>query len=253
MIRWARSFARRADPRQRSAVLLAGSWARGDAHEGSDIDLWVVRVKGRSHLRLLEQEGRLVSVRYSTVADERREMRDPGRWDGAIPGWLHARVLYDPRGIAQPLRSEARRRKRSVDRAVRDRYLAYQLAYWSEEVVKLLRALERGERETAAVERNLLANHLAFLRVLPMEKWWDTENGFWEKAGRWAGPQFRRAQRAALAIQGEGWKQGCEAALELYSLTARANLSLLRGDHRRVVLAACRRAGYPIDEPARRR
>lgn len=238
-------------PRGRAAVLLAGSWARGDAHEASDVDLWVVGRKGRS--RVLEREGHMVCVRYSSAADERRELRTPRLLDGAVPGWVNARILRDPSGVAERLKRRARRFRWGPVRRARDAYIAEQLVGWAEEVAKLLRALETGEKETASVQRNLLANHMAFLRLLALERLWETENGMWEDAAARAGPAFRAAQRSALGTDGSGWRESCEGAMRLYAITCRANLGLLRGDGRRVVLAICRRAGYPIDAPAGRR
>jgi len=245
VLRLATCLADELDPERRAAVLLAGSWARGDAHEASDLDLWVVGRKG-AH-RILEREGYMVCVKYSTAAEERRELRTPFRLDGAVPGWRNAKILRDPRGLAARLKREAQRFRWSRVRRARDAYLADQLAGWAEEVSKLLRALETGERETASVQRNLLANHMASLRLLAFEHLWETENGMWEDAGKRSGAEFRSAQRAALGTDGSAWRKSCEGALRLYALTARANLGLLRGDRRRVVLAACRRAGYPID------
>jgi predicted nucleotidyltransferase len=238
------------DPSGRAAVLLAGSWVRGDAHEASDIDMWVVGKAGRR--RVLERAGRLVCVRFTTPASERAEMRDPGRLDGAVPGWRQVRILRDPRGVAARLKAEARRFRWGPVRRARRAYAAGRLAGLAEEVAKLLRALETGERETASVQRNLLANEMAFLRLLALERLWETENGLWERAGGWAGPSFRDAQRAALGTDGGTWEESCEGALRLYALTARANLAALRGEERRIVLAACRRAGYPIDGPVGR-
>jgi predicted nucleotidyltransferase len=236
------------DPRGTAAVLLVGSWARGDAHEASDIDLWVVGGRRRGPYRILERDGHMVCVNYLTAAEARREMRNPGRLDGAVPGWRIARILRDPRGLAARLKAEARRFRWSSLRRERDRYLADQLVAWAEEVAKLLRAMERGERETAAVQRNLLANRMAFLRLLPLERLWDTENGLWERAGSWAGRRFASAQRAALGTDGADWRESCEGALRLYALTARASLGVLRGDKRRIVADICRRSGYPIDD-----
>ena len=110
----------------------------------------------------------------------------------------------------------------------------------------MLRALDTGERETASVLRNLIANRMAFLRLLPEEMWWTTENGLWEMAGRRGGAEFRKAQRSALGTDGSDWRATCEAALWLYSLTARANQRYLSGENRRIVEGACRRAGYPL-------
>lgn len=247
VLRLASRLATEVDPRGEAAVLLAGSWARGDAHQASDIDLWVVGNRGRARQKIVERDGHMVCVKFSTPATERREMRNPGRLDGAVPGWRSARILRDPNGVAAQLKSEAYRFRWRPVRSARDRYVADQLVGWAEEVAKLLRALATGERETASVQRNLLANQMAFLRVLPLERFWDTENGLWERAGRWAGAEFHAAQRAALGTDGGSWKESCEGALRLYALTARANLSLLRGEKRRIVLTMCDRAGYPLE------
>jgi len=245
VIELVRGLADRLDPRGRSAVVLVGSWARGDAHRGSDVDLWVIgRREGEV---VLERAGRHVSVHYATLAGERRRMRAPAHIGGVVPGWRRALVVRDPNGLAATLRSEARTfRWRPVRRACAD-YIARQLVGWSEEVMKLLRAMETGERETASVQRNLLADRMAFLRSVELEYLWGTENGLWERVAARAGPAFRSAQRAALGTGGESWQESCEAALRLYSLTARANLEVLCGERRRLVVEACRRAGHPIE------
>jgi len=245
VVRLARRLASEVDPRGTAAVVLAGSWARGDAHEASDLDLWVIGRKASD--RILERDGRMVCVKFSRVADERREMRHPGRVDGAILGWRNAKILRDPKGVAGRLQAEARRFRWSTLRATRERYIAAQLVGWAEEVAKLLRALSTGERDTAAVQRNLLANRMAFLRLIARERLWETENGLWELAARTEPRSFRSAQRAALGTDRGDWRRSCEAALRLYAVTAQASLPTLRGGNRRIVLAACRRAGYPID------
>jgi hypothetical protein len=189
----------------------------------------------------------MVCVKFSTTAEERRELRNPGRLDGAVPGWRNAKVLRDPNGVAARLQSEARRFRWQPLRKARDAYIADLLTGLAEEVAKLLRALETGEQETASVQRNLLANRLAFLWLLSQENLWETENGLWEAAGRTSGAQFRSMQRAALGTDQPRWRASCEAALRLYSLTARSSLSKLRGEKRRIVLGTCRRAGYPVE------
>ena len=173
-------------------------------------------------------------------------MHDPSHFDGAIPGWRSARTLRDPKGVARRLRQEAERFRWSSMRPTVRGYVGEQLAEYAEEVVKLVRALDKGERETASVLRNVIANRMAFLRLLPLERWWTTENGLWEMAGRRAGSAFRRAQRSALGTDGSTWTESCEAALRLYALTARASRSYLSEENRRVVEAACRLAGYPV-------
>ena len=245
VLRLVREVADELDPGRTSAVLVAGSWLRGDAHVASDVDLWVI---GRRGLRdtSLERSGRTFSIHYNTVAGERKAMRDPARLGGAVPGWRTARILRDPKGSAARLRSEALRFRWSSVRRARDRYLVDQLVGWSEEVMKLLRAMETEERATASVQRNVLANRMAFLEALRREHLWGTENGLWEWVGRHTGRAFRSAQEAALSTRDAGWRESCEGALRLYAVTARANRALLRGEKRRIVAEACRRAGYPV-------
>lgn len=224
--------------------MLAGSWARGDAREISDIDLWVIG--SRQGDVIFERGGRQISVRYGTLAGDRRAMRTPARLGGAVPGWLTARVLRDPNKAAAKLRAEARKFRWSSVRHACDKYIVEQLVGWAQHAAKLLRAMETGERETASVQRGLIANRMALLRSLDLEYLWGTENGLWERVAKLAGPAFRSAQAAALATGGQGWRESCEGALRLYSLTARANLGLLRGENRRIVEEVCLRAGYPI-------
>ena len=247
-MRLARQVAAELDPGRTSAVVLVGSWARGDAHVASDVDLWVVGARARRPHRNLERGGRLVTVRYTTEAHDLRELRNSARMDGAVSGWRRAQVLWDPNGAAARLRRAARRIRWRDLRGARDRYVAHQLAGWAEEVRKLLRAMETGERETASVQRNLLATHLPVLRAAQLEVRGDSENGLWERTARRAGPAFRAAMRSALGTDGGDWRGSCEGALRLYALTAGASLPTLAGEPRRIVLATCRRAGYPIDE-----
>lgn len=244
VLRIARGLVAEVDPGGTGAVLLTGSWVRGAAHEASDVDLWVIG--GRERHTVLVRAGRLVSVKRGPAAAFLAEFRNPARFDGAVPGWRHARILRDPNGVAARLKSRARRFRWSSVRRLRDAYVSRELAELAEEVAKLLRAMETDERETAAVQRNLLANRMAMLRGLQFEHLWETENGLWEMVGKRAGPAFRSAQRAALGIGGESWRESCEAALRLYAITARASRPWLRGENWRIVEAACRRAGYPI-------
>jgi len=102
----ARSLAQEFARKGATAVLLAGSWARGDAHRHSDLDLWVL---GRKAPYLpLWREPLLVSVSRTSEAEERRKLREPPRIGGSVPGWRAAVPLYDPEGVAARLRAEAR-------------------------------------------------------------------------------------------------------------------------------------------------
>src|SRR2546425_7684173 len=74
------------------SVVLAGSWVRGDAHEGSDIELWAVGEKSTYHLELVS--GFLVAVSQRTMSQFSNEFRDPAKVAGAIPGWGGGLTLF---------------------------------------------------------------------------------------------------------------------------------------------------------------
>src|SRR3989442_12783834 len=89
------------------SVVLAGSWVRGDAHEGSDIDLWAVGKKSTYHLELVS--GFLVAVSQRTMNQFSNEFRDPAKVAGAGPGWREALLLFYPPGPPQQIKRGAAR------------------------------------------------------------------------------------------------------------------------------------------------
>lgn len=218
------------------AVVLAGSWARGDAHRGSDVDLWAIgRTPGHD---LREVEGRIVSVSRKTAAELRTELRSP-RWAGiVVPAWRWARILFDPRGVAHRLQNQARRFRWDAIGPQCDRYVAASIVEWAEEAVKLTRLWADGRRESAAVQRNLLVNAMAGLLAIDRRLLY-SENELWERVAHGMGPSWHRLQARALALGGESLEASCRAALDLYRVTAEALDPRLKVRQRRVVEAAC--------------
>ncbi|MCI4373168.1 MAG: hypothetical protein L3K02_05950 [Thermoplasmata archaeon] len=98
---------------------------------------------------------------------------------------------------------------------------------WGEEAVKIVNSMARGEQDTAAVQRNLLADSLVFVVAVHRRIAWVTDNGLWNRLGREEGSLWWNAQRRALALDGETLEQSVEAALNLYALTARRVRSVL--------------------------
>jgi predicted nucleotidyltransferase len=231
------TLARQYADRGAIAVVLAGSWARGEAHRASDIDMWVLgRRAGRS---TLERDGFVVHVERTTERLERTRFREPRRVGGSVPGWRDALLVYDPKGVAAKLRAEARRFRWLRIAARCDRWVAEEITAYAEEVTKVVRALGNGSLETAAVQRNLLVDRLAVVMAVHRRILWGTENELWERVGRRIGGPWWAAQRKGLGVPRGDVTASCEAALELYRLTSRAVRRTLRPEQARVVAAAC--------------
>jgi hypothetical protein len=227
------------------SVVLGGSWARGDAHRASDIDLWVLGPQRPRH-EALWRAPYLVSVTRTTESRERTRLRTPPEVGGSVPGWRVAVPIHDPEGIARRLKGQARRFRWAQIARRCDRWIADQMVGWAEEAIKLVRALATGQNATAAVQRYLLAEHLGFVEAIHRRTFWDSENEFWERIGRQVGGPWALAQRRALGVPRSGHEAGCRAALELYAATAADVWSRLGPDQRSIVANACQVAAVPL-------
>ena len=234
-----------------TSVVLAGSWARGDAHRESDVDLWVFGRGPDSDVRW--RGGFMVTRSKTTESAERRKLRTPPHVGGSVPGWKIALALHDPLGIARRLRSTARAFRWEQVAARCDRWVADQLVGWAEEVVKTVRALATGDTATAAVQRNLLADHLGFVMAIHRREFWDSENGSWERIARRVGGAWERAQRGALGLERgrTGLEATCRSALTLYARTAETAWRTLKVEQRSIVIHACEVAGTALTVPSR--
>lgn len=189
----------------------------------------------------------MVSVGWTTERGERRKLTHPPWVGGSVPGWRVAIPIYDPDGIARRLKSEARafRWQRMSDQC--DRWVGGQIAEWAEEAVKLVRALATGSWATAAVQRNLLADHLGFVMAIHQRMFWDSENEFWERIGHRIGGEWARAQSRALGVsRTTTLEQSCRGALLLYTLTAEKVWKKLSGPQRAIASNVGRVAGLPL-------
>jgi hypothetical protein len=230
------------------AVVLIGSRVRGDAHAESDVDIVVIGEGPDYHLERMD--GYLVSISRYSEDRWRAAFDTPNEAGGAIPGWRGARILRDPDGIAAALQTEAHAWTWDRIGGACDVWVAEQITGWAEEVHKLIAALELGRTSAAAVQRNLLATHLAPMLAVHFRMMYDTENVLWDlvaartdSAAR-IGEGWSRAQAAAFSVDGEGFEGSCRAALRLYLLAAREVHRLLDARQREVVDYACGLAEY---------
>lgn len=187
----------------------------------------------------------MVTVRETTEATERRRLNQPPHVGGSVPGWRGAIPIYDPQGVAAQLKSEAGSFRWETISQKCDLWVAKQTVGWVEEAIKLVRALATGNQETAAVQRNLLAEGLGFVVAIHRRLFWDSENEFWERIGGRVGGKGWSAQKSGLGVPEARLEQSCWASLELYSLTARAVWDLLGADPAKIVSHVGRVAGVP--------
>jgi predicted nucleotidyltransferase len=94
-----------------TAIILYGSYARGDAAPYSDVDLdrFVKEPPDRiRQKRFTYRDGRLVSIGTRTISQERKSFTVPDRAIVVVPSIREARILLDKEGAFSELQQEAR-------------------------------------------------------------------------------------------------------------------------------------------------
>jgi hypothetical protein len=97
-----------------------------------------------------------------------------------VPGWREALVMYDADGLATSLIEEVRAWTWGPLERRCDRWVAEETTGYAEEVHKLAPALRNGNRPLAAVQRSLLAVHLAPVVAVHRRILYGSENHLWD-------------------------------------------------------------------------
>jgi len=239
-----RAVSRRLAKHGAEAVVLFGSRVRGDAYKESDIDIHAIG-KGFQY-RLERYQGFLVSIAWMTPAQHRKAFKNPSEAGGIVPAWRNAAIIYDPQGIADSLKQEAKRwRWRPLNKKA-DRWVAEETTGYAEEVHRLIGNLQVGQRSAAAIMRSVLAFKMAQILAVHCRILYDTENRLWDLVSTKMGTEWTQLQSIALGEGNENFEDTCKAALELYAMAAQEVRHLLNLRQCHVVAYACDIAGYPL-------
>ncbi len=243
-LRVSKTFSRRLVEQGAKAVVLFGSWVRGDAYKESDIDIHAIG--SGSQYKLERYQGFLVSVSWMTVRQHRQAFKDPSKVGGIIPAWRNAVIIYDPQGIAYALKEYAKKWEwRLLGKQV-DRWVAKEITGWAEEVHRLIGNLQLGRRTPTAVQRSVLAIKMAPILAVHHRILYDTENQLWTLVSKRMGKKWAQAQSIALGEGQQSFEETCKAALQLFALAAQEVRHLLNKQQYQVVSHACEIAGYPM-------
>ncbi len=223
-------------PRVR-AILLVGSYARGEAGRYSDVDV----------LRLVEGppedagsrlwHGKLVSV--SNVERSALEIKftQPQEAIEIVAGLRLARVLRDKDGSAHALLERARAFIWTPElQRKADRWASVQLVGWAEEAHKGLAGLQKGDPGRLLNARFGLSWGLA--RVMRVQRGLlaRSDNSFLtDLEGIFAGTRWLRLLHESYGLTDLSLAEQVRAGLELYCLTAELLDAVLQGTDRPLI------------------
>lgn len=127
-----------------TAIILRGSYARGDATSYSDIDLtrFVQEPPETTKAKQFTyREGFLISISTRTIVQERERLAVPERAIFVVPGLREAHILLDKHGAFRALQQEAEAFRWEPLQEAANVYASTLLMEHTEYVLKILRAL----------------------------------------------------------------------------------------------------------------
>lgn len=236
-------------------VGIVGSYARGQESKYSDVDLDIFvntlpeNVYDRYTLRYWD--GKLVSLKYALLDDERNALTNPRRAIWAVPGLRGMKVVLDKDGSLAELQTMAQKFDFSLLQRDADEFAAEEVMGCAEEVHKILSGLERGHESTVLYATwGLVKNMLEAVAVqrgvliVSENRYFDLIQEAVGRDTKWVGA-FRSAW--GLDSSSSQYQSRGVAALKLYRLTAAMFDRLIPERHREVVnhtIRLIKEAGY---------
>lgn len=224
-----------------TGVLLLGSQARGDAGDGSDVNL--VALGDGPQYSLRQTEALLLSVSWRTAHAVRWAFAHPQHAGGAVGGWRTAVALHDADGTLGALVGEAQQWSWTDIESERRAWIAAQLTHRAEQVHRLARAIPLGRWRTAAINRSLLATRLPIVAAVHHRLVYDSEHALFDQLTELMGPEWSKNYDESLGLDLAGnttdnLADSCRAALRIYALLAPDMHEYLSDDQRSVVQSA---------------
>lgn len=224
-----------------TAFGLSGSFARGEAHGYSDVDLIrYLRGETADGYFVRYVDGKLVSVTTVTIAQKRAEMQKPGSAMWVVPALRRMRILLDKDGALAKLQLDAELFE--WDRAEAEAHASDYLAGCAEEAHKLMHGLERGDEGATAYATMGMVISLTHTMAVAHRLLITSENSYFREVGTAVGTNSVWTQQMRLAL---GWGETSTiqaralAALRLFRETARVIEPILRPEDKTVVDTCC--------------
>jgi len=236
-------------------VGIVGSYSRGQESKYSDVDfdIFVSKVPDNPYDRytLRYWDGKLVSLKYTLLDDERSALTNPRRAIWAVPGLRGMKIVLDKDGSLTALQQAAHVFDWSSLQSAANEYAAEEVTGCAEEVHKILNGLARGHESTVLYATWGLVNGMLSAVAVQRGLMIVSENRYFDliqdSVGR--NSQWTRAFRAAWGLDPNAsqYQSRGTAALMLYRLTAAMFDELIPEKHRDVVnttMHLIREAGY---------
>jgi hypothetical protein len=236
-------------------VGIVGSYSRGQESKYSDVDfdIFVSKLPDNPHDRytLRYWDGKLISLKYTLLDDERSALINPRRAIWAVPGLRGMKIVLDKDGSLTALWQAAHAFDWSSLQSAANEFAAEEVMGCAEEAHKILNGLARGHESTVLYAVwGLVSNMLEAvavqrgLMIVSENRYFDLIQDAVGRDSKWT-----RAFRSAWGLDPNAsqYQSRGLAALTLYRLTAAMFDALIPDKHRDVVnttLRLIKDAGY---------
>jgi len=234
---------------------IVGSYARGQESKYSDVDfdIFVSRVPENKYDRytLRHWDGKLVSLKYTLLADEVAALTNPRKAIWAAPGLQGMKIILDKDGSLTELQKKAQKFDFSLLQSEADVFAAEEIMGCAEEVHKILSGLDRKHESTVLYASWGLVKNMLEVVAVQRGIMMVSENRYFDLIQESVGMDTKwvSAFRTAWGLNSASsqYQSRGAAALTLYRLTAAMFDGLIPDKHCDVIkntLRLIKEAGY---------